>query len=271
MKLRIYSDIHLDCYDAKTMWYPKPLPNDNRTTLVIAGDLWTGTKFIEYGEESWVSVVASRFKYVVIVLGNHDYWPCSNKLTITDGVDKCNAMLADRYLHNVFILDATAVTLDEITFIGATLWTDMNKHNPLAMCSMDNYMAYDGKIAYKTHNGFQRFSSEKWVGTHSFQKKRMADLLVKHADDKCVIVTHHLPLHQMGDPFYKGDFANAYYMSDMSDFILDNLNINLWCCGHSHNPNDFMFEHARMYMNPVGYQSEGFEVQGIVKHEVVEV
>src|ERR1035437_1024565 len=107
MKLRVYSDIHLDHYSSrasskfeKAFWYPPELPDDKDTTLILAGDLWMGTKFIEWAGLCWIGIVAKRFKEVLIVLGNHDYWPMGD-LTITKGGDKCNAMLQDYGLLNV--------------------------------------------------------------------------------------------------------------------------------------------------------------------------
>lgn len=281
-KLRIYSDIHLDHYGNRgvdphdgrpIMWYPPALPDDLDTTLILAGDLWVGTRFIEFGGASWISHVAKQFKEVFIVLGNHDYWPGNHSLNIVGGGDKCNAMLVDRGILNVTVLDMGCAVRDDVIFIGATLWTDMAHCDPLTMHRMDSYMAYDGKIAYSTGEGgaWSRFTSEKWIQTFYRHRDYIKMMLELNRDKKAVIITHHLPLLTLGDPMYAGDFGNPYYMSDLSDLILDNENIALWCYGHTHHQKDTMMVHARLINNCVGYQGQHMEQQGLVSHKVIEV
>lgn len=288
MKIRIYSDMHedhyADCmhetrlYDPGEIrirpkfWYPPEMPDDKETTLIIPGDIWTGTRFIEYCKFSWIGEMSKQFKRVLVVLGNHDYWP-QGDLTIKNGAQKCNNMLQDMGYYNVRVLDCDTFADGDVLFIGATLWTDMNKFDPLAMHRMPNYMVYDGKIAYETGpNGqWDRFTSQKWVNTHRRQRDYIKHVVEQNRDKKVVVITHHIPLNNLSDPSFANDAGNAYYSSDLSDLILDNENIKLWCCGHSHYSNDVMFEHCRMYMNPVGYAGEHREMYNKVKHEVIEI
>lgn len=300
MKIREYSDTHLDWYadaafhqtrlidplnplDPKArpspMWYPPVLPDDKETTLILAGDLWTGTNFIEYFGYSWISDVAQQFKQVLIVLGNHDFWPVNHSLSILGGAKKCNTMLLDRGILNVKVLDMDTYSDGDVLFVGATLWTDIDKADPLAMHNMSNFMRYDGKIAFSTgpNGAWERFTSEKWVQLHYKHRDYINLVARQNPDKKIVVITHHLPLMCIGDPRYQGSTANSYYMSDLSKLILDNENITHWFCGHSHVTNDLMFppyaenNGCRIYMNPVGYVSEHREQEGMVKHQVIEI
>lgn len=272
MKLRLYSDLHLDHYNPDKLWYPPELPDDKETTLILAGDLWFGTKWIEYAGKSWISQVAPRFKKVIIVLGNHCYWPQGN-LSILNGANKCNVMLQDMCLFNVYVLDMATHEDGEYLFVGATLWTDMNKGDPLAMFKMADYMRYDGKCAYETGPGgyFRRFTSEKWVQTHCKHRDYIKHVVTQNKDKKVIVVTHHLPLLNLGDPLYHGDPANCYYSSDLSDLILDNPQIKLWVYGHTHYQKDIVVGDTRLMNNCCGYQGEHMEQQGLIKHEVFEV
>jgi len=290
MKFRVYSDIHLDWYFSNGMpydandgevkcWKPPVLPDDKETTLILAGDLWVGTRFIEFAGYSWITEISTRFKNVLIVLGNHDYWPGNKALTIVRGGDTCNAMLQDFGCYNVKVLDCDTWQEDDILVIGATLWTDMDKHDPFAMHNMPNYMSYDGKISHETFSGggWHRFTSEKWVQTHDKHRKYIKTVLEQNRDKKCIVVTHHLPLEYLIHPMYKGNSSNAYYVSDLSDIILDNDNLVMWVYGHTHFQSDIMFPEwagengVRMVNNCVGYQGEHLEQQGLVKHEVIEL
>lgn len=131
------------------MWYPPELPDDKDTILILAGDIWIGTKFIWNGTDSWISNIAPNFKQVLIVLGNHDYWAIQGgNLTIKDGAKKCNILLEQMCLFNVKVLDCDTFADGDYLFVGCTLWTDMDKEGPLAMYNMSRFMAYDGRIRY---------------------------------------------------------------------------------------------------------------------------
>lgn len=280
MKCLVYSDLHLDHYSSaastkfeKAFWYPPELPDDKDTVLLLAGDIWIGTKFIEWAGFSWIEIVAKRFKQVLIVLGNHSYWG-NGDLTIKDGGDKCNAMLQDRGLDNVKVLDMDTWSEGEYVVLGCTLWTDMNKCDGLAMYNMPRYMRYDGKIRYSTgpaKGQYEHFTSDRWVQTHDRHKTWLKKTLEENKDKKCIVMTHHAPLNTLIDPMYIGDDSNAYYTSDLSDLILDNTQIKLWCFGHVHYQQDTWLVDTRLINNCVGYPGEHHEQRGNVKHEVVEV
>jgi len=288
IKLREYSDLHLDHYGGAfnhttgepILWYPPDLPDDKDTILILAGDLWIGTRFIEWAGFSWIGKVAPKFKQVLIVLGNHCYWPCKHALTIREGAVKCNNLLKDMGLYNVKVLDMDTYADGEYLFVGCTLWTDMNKGDPLSMHNMSNFMAYDGKIAYETgsNGGWSRFTSDKWVQTHTKHRDYIKHVAAQNRDKQLIVITHHLPLMHLGDPRYQGNVSNAYYMSDLSDLILDNDNIKMWFFGHTHHQSDTVFppyaepgDGCRMINNCVGYQGEHMEQLGLVKHEVIEI
>jgi predicted phosphohydrolase len=285
MKIRVYSDIHQDHYidgfhqtqlasdiARPKVWYPPELPDDKDTILLLVGDLWIGTRFIEWAGYSWIGDIATRFKQVLIVLGNHDYWP-QGDLSITNGGDKCNAMLQDAGILNVQVLDCDTFTVDDFMFVGATLWTDMLKRDPLTMHNMNNFMRYDGKIAYATgsNGGWARFTSEKWVKTHYNHKRYIESIAQQNRDKNIVVLTHHLPLSTLVDPKYIGASENNYYCSDLSDLILDNVNIKYWFYGHTHWQHDTYMVHCRLINNAVGYLTEENEGWGRVKHGVIEL
>lgn len=278
MKIRCYSDLHLDHYGKnELLWYPPELPDDKDTILILAGDTWIGTRWIEYAGESWIGKVAPRFKYVIKVLGNHCFWPLGNsQLTIKTGADKCNALLHDRGHLNVIVLDKQTHMIDDVLFVGATLWTDMDKHNPFTMYNMTSCMQYDGKIAYQTgpNSHFSRFTSEKWCSTHNEDRIYIDRVAKENRDKKIVVITHHLPLTVLTDPIYDGHNSNGYYSSDLSNLILDNDNIKYWFFGHSHCRCVIKLDempHCTFVNRAVGYASEPCSRNELVKHDIFEI
>jgi len=282
MKIRSYSDIHLDWYFANgapfnpqtgemRCWYPEKMEDELDTVLILSGDLWVGTKWIEWAGYSWIGEVSRRFKNVIVVLGNHDYWP-QGHLSIKNGADKCNAMLQDMGFYNVYVLDCTSIEIGDILFVGATLWTDMNNGDPLTMHNMTNYLRYDGKIAFETgpNGAWSRFTPERWIGTHVRHRDYIKKTVEENADKKIVVCTHHVPLPTLCDPQFHS-VGDGYYASDLSDIILDNPQIKLWTYGHTHYTLDTVLGETRLYNNSVGYTSEHKEQQYLVKHEIVEI
>lgn len=285
MIIRAYSDIHLDHYFDGSIprdvhgkiiaWYPPSLPDDANTTLVLAGDLWKGTKFIEYMGYSWISDVASMFKDVVIVLGNHDYWPCKNTLTIKDGAEKARELLRSKNINNVHLLDMNTFELGgDFLFVGATLWTDLNKEDPLVMFGLSTTMFNDSKINYENCHGQLRESkltALKWLHTHRKHCEYIRLIANQNPHKKIVVVTHHAPLYHVLNPSFSRGFSNAYYGSNLSDLILDSPNIVAWIFGHSHHRVDEMFGNCRMINHPVGYRGEHSEKQINVLHDIIDL
>ena len=284
MRIRTYSDLHLDSQfnhtglydpDSEThgLWVPPSLPHDKETILCLAGDLWVGTKWIEYLGFSWISAVASKFKQVLVVNGNHDLWSTAHGLTIVDAARKCNDMLVAHDIHNVTVLDCDTVEIDDVLFVGATLWTDMHKGDPLTMYNMKTYMKSDGNIKYRTgpSGQYERFTSAKWIQTHATHAEYIRQVASANPNKKVVIITHHQPVTFVGDPLYEGHPSNGYYSSDLSDIMLANENIAMWNCGHSHHTVNERFNKTLLYCNPVGYQFESRERMQKVLHHYIDV
>jgi len=276
LKVRIYSDLHLDSYWVNgrwvEKWYPPFHKDDKQTTLILAGDLWIGVHFIFSGGSSWIEGMSRRFKQVLIVLGNHDYWPCSNGLSIKDGGRKCNELLGQMGIFNVKVLDCDTHADEEVLFVGCTLWTDMRSRDPLTMFNFSHYMGEaDATIVFDDFGNGMKFSSERFVETHERHKAYIKLIAEQNRDKKIVVITHHVPLTSVGNPAFTKDLASGYYESDLSELILDNPHIKLWAYGHTHYQNDVLVGETRMINNCVGYKGQEFERQRKVKHKIIEI
>ena len=127
MKIALASDVHLEFGHLE-------LNNvDNADVLVLSGDICVASKFGPNYDRFFQN--ASRlFKNVVYIMGNHEHY---------DGdVAKSESILRaalERY-SNVHFLEKEIVKIDDVTFIGGTLWTDMNKEDPLTMFHVQRRM-----------------------------------------------------------------------------------------------------------------------------------
>lgn len=264
--LRLVSDIHLD-FDVgqwertrlyentmAMLWVPPAMPEDHDTCLMIAGDLWREGKQLsrknENGE-SWLKTVSKMFKYVVFVNGNHDLWGAN--LTLEPA--KIRKEIAEQGLTNVFFLEKQMIKLDQVKFIGGTLWTDFNKGSPLALYNARDIMKQDYH-RIRVDNNYRRLRAEDLY--HEFLKTSdfIFDNAVREGDEKIVVITHMAPSYQsVDDQFMNSPIdiaANPYYASELGDKI-SYSEIDLWVHGHMHVPKDYMIYNTRVVCNPRGY------------------
>jgi predicted MPP superfamily phosphohydrolase len=265
--IKQYSDLHLDQYARAgvKLWEPKGDPAaDKKTALILAGDLWEGTRPLMHAEESWLSKLAERYRYIIIVLGNHDFWgETLNKLPT-----KFKNMIKDMQLNNVYLLDNESIDLEGVRFVGGTLWTDFNKMDPLTMWRAKDYMNDYRKIRVLKNDQYLKLSANDILTEHRKTKDVIFNNAKKDEETrKIVCVTHHSPSFQSLDDQYKhvGD-ANGYYHSELGDEIVD-TEIDFWIHGHTHVPKDYMIGNTRIINNAVGYypfESTGYEMDFLI-------
>lgn len=262
MKVRLISDIHLDSTFTKMykhgdiecdlIWSPIEHESDQDTILVIAGDLWAENRPFNrrHLQPSWISLISARFHSVVIVFGNHDYW---------DGfldtmVPKAKQLIVDQGLTNVHILQNESVVIGNIKFLGGTLWTDLNKGNPItkitAVRSMNDFRFirnYGNMCKISANDVIASFNQTKAY----IEKNARRDT----PDQKVVVVTHHAPSYQSVHEVYKQDVEMNYaYYTDLDEMMYaEDFQADYWLHGHMHNSFEYTINNTTVVCNPLGY------------------
>ena len=257
MKIAVCSDLHLEFGDIN-------LKNEeNADVLILGGDICT-IKDLPYIDSKrgqtfrdFFSRCAIQFPHVIYIMGNHEHYNSDFQYSakyIKDEVCK---------YENFYFLDKEAKDINDITFIGGTLWTDMNKEDPITQWDVSRMMN-DFRIIHNSARKVgasakpSRFSPEDAVEDH----KAMLDFInqvitndsIVGADRKYVVVGHHSPSKQSTKPQYENDYhLNGGYSSDLEKFIIDHPQIKLWTHGHTHDDFDYMVGQTRIVCNPRGY------------------
>lgn len=274
MKIAICSDVHLE-------FGPLTLQNtENVDVLILSGDICVARDLMEHDAHGIVSFGKSaryheffqncceQFPHVIYVAGNHEHYHGDFKYTYGD----LKKYLG--YLKNLHILDKEIFELNDVVFVGSTLWTDMNKSDPMTL-HMISKMMNDFRIVDNSHREvtFKTFDDPENPDKPTF-RTRVAKFCPQDAveeHEKClgyirhvyadmppwkqmVVVGHHTPSHTSCHPRYKDDREmNGGYHSDLSEFILDRPGIKLWTHGHTHELFDYMIGDTRIVCNPRGY------------------
>lgn len=266
MKIALASDLHLEFGTIS-------LENDGADVLILSGDILVANDLKDRdtynirGENdksnkfhTFFQECSERFPHVIYIMGNHEHYHGDFSKSFTDLRDRLG------YLANVHILERSHITINDVTFIGGTLWTDMNNGDALTLYHIKSMMN-DFRIIQnsnrvvnfkdsegKFHTRTAKFCPEDAFEEHMKMKEFIRHIIEGKFNDKFVIVGHHAPSKQSTKPRYKDDvLMNGGYSSDLSEFILDHPQIKVWTHGHTHDKFDYMIGTTRVICNPRGY------------------
>jgi Icc-related predicted phosphoesterase len=266
MKIALVSDLHLE------FGYTE-LPGD-ADVLILGGDIaearsigndFHSTKLLS-AEPNQAFRCSEFFKWecakydkVFYVMGNHEHYH--------GRYDKTYETLKYMMPKNVTLLENEAVEYNGVMFMGATLWTELGKGDPMTELhvkqSMNDYHCI--KMHNKAKDVYHKLSPAYTKFVHHETLRYFQKTLNEHPDKKFVVMTHHAPSWQSVHEYYKRDrLMNGGYVSDLDHFILQNTNIAAWTHGHVHNPWDYKIGDTRILCNPRGYagyeDGNGFSV-----------
>lgn len=289
LRIALGSDLHLE-------FGPITLNNDeNADVLVLAGDICVAQHFTdrnptyvkhlagEYRE--FFDHVCEQFPQVVYILGNHESY--SGDVAHSYNILKCHLDYP-----NLHILEKETWTHRGHTFVGGTLWTDMNSADGITMSYAKSAMpdfrevlnsnrmvvrnvpvyernplwTEDGKNGgqYKKNAdgsliriGYKsREEPARWTPEDSVadHERMLAYVdLVTRDPGSYIVVGHHCPSELSVAPQYKGDLLNGAFRSNLDDFIEQRPQICLWLHGHTHYNFDYCIGETRIVCNPRGY------------------
>jgi hypothetical protein len=195
---------------------------------------------------------------VFYVIGKHEHYHGRFDKTYNE----LKAMMPD----NVVLLEKECFEYEGILFLGATLWTDLNKGDPITVYTMKGFMN-DYKVVqnfYADKGLYYKLTPEHTFEEHRKTKEYFKFMLEEKRDVPVVVITHMAPSFQSVNQKFKHETTtNGGYASELSEFILDHPNIKVWVHGHMHDPVDYKIGDTRILANPRGYMpwedGNGFE------------
>ena len=120
MRIALASDVHLE------FGHLEIENKDNADVLVLSGDICVAKSFGPK-DDRFFQDASNKFKDVVYVMGNHEHYNGD----FAESEKTLRAALA-RY-DNIHFLEKQSVKIGDVTFVGGTLWTNMNKRDEMTM------------------------------------------------------------------------------------------------------------------------------------------
>jgi predicted phosphodiesterase len=270
MKIKLVSDLHLefsDCFIDN---------NEGADVLILGGDIMVAADLHEHPHfdfnpyshgafadlsrkqqrvarfRDFLKRCSFQFPHVIYIMGNHEFYHGRFYDSIEHMREECAKF------PNIYMLENDTKVIDDVTFIGGTLWTDMNKGDPLTMHAIEGMMN-DFRIIRNDKRSFAAMSAQDVALRHRKTLQYFRSVLAEQHDKKFVVVGHHSPSFQSVHEQYKDEqLMNGGYHSDLSEFILDHPQIKLWTHGHTHHPFDYVIGETRIVCNPRGYENDGY-------------
>ena len=244
MRVRVISDLHLECND-----FGHGVPDlGEGEVLILGGDILCARHFKTNGTlhqvyKDFLKKCADNFEWVLYINGNHEYysfhWESTDKI------------IQENLPEGIHFMDDSVVKIQDWVFLGATLWTDFRKENPLEMMEASRYMN-----DYKTiriGSNYRKLRPEDTLEFHKKSKQFLLDTLPMFENQKVWVLTHHAPSYQSIHPKYRTETVNGSYVSDLDDLILSHPQIKYFSHGHTHESMSYTIGECRVICNPRGY------------------
>lgn len=277
MRIKLVSDLHLEFSDVN-------IQNEhNYDVLILSGDILVAQDLYEHPNvnptdhsdidnlgprqraalrfRDFLSRVSFQFPHVVYVAGNHEFYHGHFHKSIDTLRAECGKF------PNIHFLERDTVQIQDVTFVGGTLWTDLNKGDPLTLHAVRDMMA-DYKVIRDDAHGYGKLAPIETGRRHKQTLGYIKSVIQEQHDTKFVVCTHHTPSFQSSHEMYStAQIMNGAFHSDLSEFIMDHPQIKMWTHGHTHHCYDYMIGDTRIVCNPRGY--EGYEADSGWNPEII--
>lgn len=265
MKVTLVSDLHLefsdlimpggdvlivagDLCEAKNIKHSQYEPNAELAESVTDGNpLKRNDRFYRF----LIEECSAKYRETVMVMGNHEHYGFR--------FEKTAQHMRNQLPDNVTLLDNSSHVIDGVLFVGGTLWTDINRNDPVThqvlKHGMNDYRCitqYDQEKSV-----YYKLTTQRTMREHHKTRAYIENTLVENRAQQqmpVVVVTHHAPTHESVSPIFRRDAKfNGGYVSDLSSLILDYPEIQYWVHGHTHDFFDYKVGDTQVLCNPRGY------------------
>ena len=263
MRIRLLSDLHTDIEGNAI----KALPAVDADVTIVAGDAMApGNLAI-----CRVRALLPDARHLIYVPGNHDYYSIFDRKRpeLKTYYEKQRKELMPRAAEeaSITLLDDTSCEIDNVIFLGSTLWTDLSTCRPPYMSYRDaarNAGRHNDYRLIKRYpgGGRDRLTTDHTVAFHKIAVGYIDTMLRENEGRDVVVVTHMAPSPQSltgWNPESPLRFRELdwLYASDLRYMMEGGSAPRLWLHGHIHQNQDYWHGNTRVVANPRGYPNLG--------------
>lgn len=264
MKICVWSDLHLEFQDKVPDW-----KNPGADILVLAGDVCVADNLYSnptagldgliqngfYANDAiryrrFFEHVSREFNHILYVMGNHEHYK--------GRWDRTEQVLREECARhgNIHLLEQNKMVIDDVVFLGASIWSSLNDGDPITVFSAKDMMNDYKSITEKNGNKYHKLRPET-----TYQKHRETVQWLNHmlSEDQrpTVVIGHHAPSTMSIHEKYKHQtIMNGAFASNLEHLMMDREHLRLWVHGHVHDRHDYVIENTRIVCNPRGYPGE---------------
>lgn len=247
---QIASDIHLHSLDDLSDDFYQA----TSSTLVLVGDICESTRLLNF--LPIFKRMSETWETVLYVLGNHEFYKGFLNDVATYNKDTL------KQFSNIFILDNETKKVGDITFIGSTLWSDMNGEDPLSMlvCRSEisdyHYIKIREYIDNSSQCNYRKIRPKDTVNLFKKNFDFLKNQIEQNANEEnLVVITHHAPSVQSAGVKFRTTPTNGAFTSNLDNFVADSP-VKAWVHGHCHDESHYLINECQVICHPMGYYNE---------------
>ena len=242
MDIRYFSDLHLEFMNPteiqtfiNTM---SAIPIQDNTVCLLAGDIGNPQ---EPHYDLFFQFIHRHYPKTFVIPGNHEYYHKTNTVDETDAWLKTYFKQYD----NITLLNNSFEIYQDHCFIGSVLWTHI----------------FDPSRTINDINQIPAFDVEKYNALNQCCVDFLQQVIL--SNERCIVMTHHMPSEQLIDAKYKNSVLrpyNQWFYCDVERLFVKDK-VKAWVYGHTHTPLRTSIQEVPTFCNPNGYTHEetGFD------------
>jgi len=243
-KLFLMSDIH-------TEFGPYPYTFPKSDIAILAGDIVVIEQLLldniyQAQVAEMLDDLAKTTNHILVIAGNHEYYRYG---TVEESLIAYRKFLKS-VSNKIIFLEKEHITLNQITFIGATLWTDFNKEDPRTMMAVRDGLN-DYRYSFSIKN--KSYITPKFILKQHKKTLQYYNSVISEFKN-IVMISHHAPTKLSNHSRYNSEndyYINGSYSSDLTSFMQPN--IKYWFHGHTHDTFKYEINGTQVRSNPMGY------------------
>jgi len=245
MKIAYSSDLHFE-FNKSLLYQFIQAITDDIDVLILAGDIDKASS-VKHSIEEITKHCPSLS--IIFVPGNHEFY----SYRVFDQIEEFDDMFNDN--TQIHVLQNKSITLDSITFIGSTLWTDFSAHKQYSLEESMKEAAYSISDFHLIKGMFGYIDADEMRQLCLDSKDFLLETLKEFKSKKSVVITHFPPLIELKHKHIATSVFSNYFQTDCAD-IAKMGEPNIWIYGHNHYSDDQKHFSTQFISHQYGYPDE---------------